>query len=138
VTKENPAFGAGTHRRDGVPEYVPRELRTVGKKMRIEILGTESLGVRGLSCVVWVDGRKIVIDPGLALGQRRHGLLPHPAQVAIAETVRRWILAEPEDATDVVMSHFHGDHVPSPDVNPYQLSAQRVAPLCRRARFWAQ
>ena len=48
--------------------------------MYIEILGAESLGVRGLSCVVGVNDRKIVIDPGLALGYRRHGLLPHPAQ----------------------------------------------------------
>ena len=31
--------------------------------MHIEILGAESLGVRGLSCVVEVKGRKIVIDP---------------------------------------------------------------------------
>ena len=36
--------------------------------MDIEILGTESLGVRGLSCVVKADGRNIVIDPGVALG----------------------------------------------------------------------
>jgi len=106
--------------------------------MHIEILGAESLGVRGLSCVVQVDGRKIVIDPGLALGYQRHGLLPHPAQVAVGEGVRQRILAELEDATDVVMSHFHGDHIPLPDANPYQLSAQRVAPFCRRIRLWAK
>jgi len=106
--------------------------------MHIEILGTESLGVRGLSCVVEVGGRKIVIDPGLALGYRRHGLLPHPAQVAVGEQVRRQILAELKEATDVVISHFHGDHVPLPDANPYQLKAQRVAPLCQNARFWAE
>jgi predicted metallo-beta-lactamase superfamily hydrolase len=106
--------------------------------MQIEILGAESLGVRGLSCVVEVNDRKIVIDPGLALGYQRHGLLPHPAQVAIGEQVRRKILAELKDATDVVMSHFHGDHVPLPNANPYQLPAQRVAPLCRTVRFWTK
>jgi len=52
--------------------------------------------------------------------------------------VRRRILAELKDATDVVMSHFHGDHVPLPNANPYQLRAQRVAPLCRTTRFWAK
>jgi len=36
------------------------------------------------------------------------------------------------------MSHFHGDHVPLPDANPYQLKAQAVAPLCRATRFWAR
>jgi len=106
--------------------------------MHIEILGMESLGVRGLSCVVEVENRKIVIDPGLALGYRRHGLLPHPAQVAVGEQVRREILAELKEATDVVMSHFHGDHVPLPNANPYQLRAQRVAPLCQTTRFWAK
>ena len=106
--------------------------------MRIKILGTESLGVRGLSCVVEVEGRKIVIDPGLALGYRRHGLLPHPAQVAIGEQVRRKIMAALKDATDVVMSHFHGDHIPLPNANPYQLKAQDVAPLCRTTRCWAK
>jgi len=52
--------------------------------------------------------------------------------------VRRKIIAALKDATDVVMSHFHGDHVPLPNANPYQLRAQRVAPLCRTVRFWAK
>ena len=106
--------------------------------MHIEILGAESLGVRGLSCVVETQDRRIVIDPGLALGYQRDGLLPHPAQVAVGEQVRQRIVAALEDATDVVMSHFHGDHVPLPDANPYQLPAQRVTPLCRTTRLWAK
>ncbi len=48
----------------------------------------------------------------MALGYRRHGLLPHPAQVAVGEQVRRQIVAALSDVTDVVFSHFHGDHVP--------------------------
>jgi predicted metallo-beta-lactamase superfamily hydrolase len=106
--------------------------------MHIEILGAESLGVRGLCCLVEIEDRRIVIDPGLALGYQRDGLLPHPAQVAVGEQARRRIIAALEDATDVVMSHFHGDHVPLPDANPYQLQAQRVAPLCRTTRLWAK
>jgi predicted metallo-beta-lactamase superfamily hydrolase len=106
--------------------------------MIINILGTESLGVRGLSCVVETHNRKIVIDPGLALGYRREGLLPHPAQVAVGEKVRQRILSTLEDATDVVLSHFHGDHVPLPDANPYQLRAQAAAPLLRKCRLWAK
>jgi predicted metallo-beta-lactamase superfamily hydrolase len=106
--------------------------------MHIGVLGAESLGVRGLSCVVEVKDRKIVIDPGLALGYRRHGLLPHPVQVAVGERVRGRILAELKDATDVVMSHFHGDHVPLPNANPYQLKAQQAAPLCRMAQLWTK
>jgi len=109
-----------------------------GNDMHIRILGAESLGVRGLSCVVKVEERKIVIDPGLALGYHRYGLLPHPAQVSVGERVRQKIIAELKDATDVVMSHFHGDHVPLPNANPYQLKAQQVAPLCRTIRFWTK
>jgi len=112
-------------------EYLPNDIH-------IEILGTESLGVRGLSCLVEVKDRKIVIDPGLALGYKRHGLLPHPAQVAVGEQIRRKILAALGEATDVVMSHFHGDHVPLPDANPYQLSAQSVISLCQTTRFWTK
>lgn len=110
--------------------------------MQIEVLGTESLGVRGLSCVVKAKDRKIVIDPGVALGYNRHGLLPHPLQVAVGETVRQKILTALEDATDVVFSHFHGDHVPLVDANPYQMPAQKVAAVCQaRAEkpvFWAK
>ena len=106
--------------------------------MRIEILGAESLGVRGLSCVVKVGNRTIVIDPGVALGYRRNGLLPHPAQVAVGEEVRRNILQALSEASDVVMSHYHGDHVPLPNANPYQLKAQRVAPLLQGCKLWTK
>jgi predicted metallo-beta-lactamase superfamily hydrolase len=106
--------------------------------MHIEILGTESLGVRGLSCLVEVQDRKIVIDPGLALGYKRHGLLPHPAQVAMGETIRRKIITAWGEATDIVMSHFHGDHVPLTDANPYQLSVYSVASPCQTIRFWTK
>jgi predicted metallo-beta-lactamase superfamily hydrolase len=115
-----------------------RGARLSENDLSIDILGAESLGVRGLCCVVEVENRKIVVDPGLALGYRRHGLLPHPTQVAVGEQVRRRILAELQDATDVVMSHFHGDHVPLPNANPYQLEAQQAAPLCRTAQLWAK
>ncbi len=106
--------------------------------MKITILGTESLGVRGLSCVVQAGNRTAVIDPGLALGYRRQGLLPHPAQVAIGEQVRRGIIAALAEATDVIFSHFHGDHIPLPDANPYQLDAHQAAPLLRSTHLWSK
>ena len=106
--------------------------------MKIKILGTESLGVRGLSCEVVLKNRKVVIDPGLALGYQRYGLLPHPAQVAVGEQVRMKIVATLADATDIVLSHFHGDHIPLPDANPYQLYAHQVAHLFRKVRLWSK
>ncbi len=106
--------------------------------MRIEILGAESLGVRSLCCVVEIKDRKVVIDPGVALGLRRHGLLPHPVQVAASERVKRIIEKALQGATDVVISHYHGDHHPMVDANPYQLPVERVAGLCIRPRFWTK
>jgi len=106
--------------------------------MQIEILGAESLGVRGLCCVVATRDRRIVIDPGVALGFRRHGLMPHPVQVIASERTRRLIVKALEDATDIVISHYHGDHTPLVDANPYQLSVNRVVNLCYHPRFWAK
>jgi len=106
--------------------------------MRIKILGTESLGVRGLSCVVETKDRKIVIDPGVALGYQRYKLLPHPFQVAVGERIRQEIKSALKDSTDIVISHFHGDHIPLPHANPYQLAAQEVVSLFKRPRLWCK
>ncbi|MDA3898471.1 MAG: hypothetical protein PF482_20220, partial [Desulfobacteraceae bacterium] len=88
--------------------------------MKIEIIGAESLGVRGLCCFVAVADQKILIDPGIALGFLRKGRAPHPVQVAVDEVIREKIIQAWGLATDIVFSHFHGDHVPLADANPYQ------------------
>lgn len=105
--------------------------------MRIKIIGAESLGVRGLSCVVEVENRKIFIDPGIALGILRNGLMPHPVQVGVGRIIRNRILEELEDSTDVVISHFHGDHTPLYDANPYQLSVDQVRQIPSNYKIWA-
>jgi predicted metallo-beta-lactamase superfamily hydrolase len=76
--------------------------------MRLEILGAESMGVRSLCCLVTVFGRRIVIVRAL------------------------------EDATDVVFSHFHGDHVPLMHANPYQLSVSALPPGFGELRCWTK
>ncbi len=106
--------------------------------MNIEIIGTESLGVRGLSCFVQTKDRKILIDPGAALGYIRHGLLPHPFQVAVDERVQTRIVNRWSQATDIVISHFHGDHVPLADANPYQLSIKKLIGLNPHVRVWTK
>jgi len=99
--------------------------------MKLEILAAESLGVRSLCCQVSLPDRCIVIDPGIALGYKREGLLPHPVQVAVGRQVRQKILDVLETATDIVFSHYHGDHVPLKNANPYQLSFHALSD-----RFW--
>lgn len=106
--------------------------------MIIKMIGTESFGVRGLACSVVLKNRKIFIDPGIALGLYRHGLPPHPFQIAVGRDIRDAILQELESATDVVFSHFDGDHCPLEEANPYQLGADRAAPALARCRIWAK
>ncbi|MDA3894676.1 MAG: hypothetical protein PF482_00870 [Desulfobacteraceae bacterium] len=106
--------------------------------MKIEIIGAESLGVRGLCCFVAVADQKILIDPGIALGFLRKGQAPHPVQLAVDEVIREKIIQAWGLATDIVFSHFHGDHVPLADANPYQLDVARVADLNLGVRIWTK
>ena len=106
--------------------------------MNIEILGTESLGVRGLCCFVKTKKQKILIDPGIALGYTRHGLLPHPLQVAVDERIQKKIKKAWSEATDIVISHFHGDHTPLADANPYQFHIKRITGLNPKVRIWTK
>ncbi len=106
--------------------------------MNIEIIGAESLGVRGLSCFVQTKKRKILIDPGIALGYKRHGLLPHPFQVAIGEKIRKNILEKFSKTTDIIISHFHGDHVPLTNANPYQLNLKDLDKIDKNVKIWAK
>src|SRR6056297_1291618 len=104
----------------------------------IKIIATESLGVRGLCCSAATTDKKIVIDPGISLGYIRNGRLPHPVQIAVDEIIRNQIIEELNDATDVVFSHYHGDHIPLADANPYQLSLDKVEKYLRKTKVWAK
>ena len=106
--------------------------------MNIEIIGAESLGVRGLCCSVKTKDRTVVIDPGVALGFRRNGLMPHPVQVIASERTRMLIEKALGNATDIVISHYHGDHIPLVEANPYQLSLERVKTLFAAPRLWTK
>jgi predicted metallo-beta-lactamase superfamily hydrolase len=106
--------------------------------LKIEILAAESLGVRGLCCFIKTKRRKILIDPGIALGYMRNKLLPHPAQIAVDERIKKKIIHAWSEATDIVISHFHGDHVPLAEANPYQLDINRLRDLNKNVRIWSK
>lgn len=106
--------------------------------MNIEIIGTESLGVRGLCCFVRTKNRSILIDPGIALGYYRYGLLPHPFQVAVDERIQKKIVKRWFEATDIIISHFHGEHTPLSNANPYQLNTDKVAKLNPTVKIWTK
>jgi len=107
-------------------------------KERISIIGTETLGVRGLCCVVSAGERRIMIDPGIALGYYREGLLPHPVQIAVGSIVRKNITREVSRATDIVISHFHGDHMPLVYPNPYQLGVEGIRECLNTRKIWVK
>lgn len=106
--------------------------------MSIEIIGAESMGVRSLCCLVTLPDRRIVIDPGVALGYVRYGLPPHPLQIAVGRKIREKIVQALSNATDIVFSHFHGDHVPLVDANPYQLAIRALPDSLRDLRCWSK
>ena len=106
--------------------------------MKIKIIGTESLGVRGLCCTVEFDNRKIIIDPGVSLGYIRSGLKPHPLQVAVGDIIRKKIIKEIETSTGIIFSHFHGDHIPLMNANPYQLSISEIGRIKKDCSIWAK
>ncbi|KKG17163.1 hypothetical protein EO98_11545 [Methanosarcina sp. 2.H.T.1A.6] len=105
--------------------------------MQIEILGCESFGARSLACAVKTGDKKILIDPGVALARLRYGLPPHPVEVAAALRIRKKILYALEGATDIVISHYHGDHMPMKAEDPYQLPVEALPPL-EEVRFWCK
>jgi len=104
----------------------------------IRILAAESLGVRALSCIVEKEDKKILIDPGIALGYTRHGLLPHPIQIAVDEIIREKIKLELKEAADLVFSHYHGDHIPFSKANIYQLNIRDVREDLNNVRAWTK
>ena len=116
--------------------YLPRPVKE--RPSGLEILGTESLGVRGLCCLVTLNRRRILIDPGIALGYMRNGLLPHPTQVAVGIKIRQKIIKALESATDIVFSHFHGDHIPLVNANPFQLSFRQLPAHFRDLHCWCE
>jgi predicted metallo-beta-lactamase superfamily hydrolase len=82
--------------------------------------------VRGLSCLIEVEGRKVLIDPGIALGFTRWCLHPHPIQAVAGDVIRKEILDAWSEADYVVLSHMHGDHVPLYNANPFQLDLRSL------------
>ncbi len=104
--------------------------------MKIRIIGAESLGVRSMCCVVETPTRRIIIDPGVALAPRRFGLPPHPVELNKAEQIRQRILNELPNITDIVISHFHGDHAPLKIPDPSQISLSEFVARLGNARLW--
>lgn len=106
--------------------------------MRIRIIGAESLGVRSMCCIVETASRRVVIDPGVALAPLRFGLPPHPLELKRASEIRKEILTEIGAATDIVISHFHGDHSPLAEPDPSQVPLLDFIQQLGRTKIWVK
>ena len=104
--------------------------------MKLKIIGSESMGVRGLSCFIEVGNHSVLIDPGVALGFTRSALHPHPIQAAFSELSKVLLTFYWLKATDIVVTHLHGDHIPLHDANPFQFSLSIVRKLNNQALLW--
>ena len=78
--------------------------------MRIIPLASESLGVRSLAVFVEAGGKRILIDPGVALGPKRYGLPPAKVEIETLHRMRRKIQGYARRADVVTISHYHYDH----------------------------
>ena len=64
--------------------------------------------------------------------------MPHPVQIAVGEKIQKNIISAWRNATDIVISHFHGDHVPLANANPYQLDIKRLIGLNQDVKIWTK
>jgi hypothetical protein len=78
-------------------------------KIKVLPLISESLGARSLCTFIETPDIKILIDPGVSLGQRWN-LLPHPTEYRILMESRHRIAEFAEKSDVVTISHYHFDH----------------------------
>jgi predicted metallo-beta-lactamase superfamily hydrolase len=77
--------------------------------MKIIPLAFDSLGVR--STATWVEtDKRILIDPGAALGPLRYRLPPSKIEYRRLEELARVIISYAEKSDILIVSHYHYDH----------------------------
>lgn len=89
--------------------------------MRVVVpLAAETLGVRSSAVLVESVAGFVVLEPSFAVHPERFDLPPHPWELAAAWRTRGTIDTAIEQASTLIISHFHYDHMMSPDVRPFE------------------
>ncbi len=78
--------------------------------MRARLLAYDSMGVRSMALAVETPEGLIAVDPGASLAPRRFGLPPHPVEIAELERRLDSIRSVAEEASVIVITHYHYDH----------------------------
>ncbi|MEZ0393545.1 MAG: hypothetical protein ABWK00_00635 [Desulfurococcaceae archaeon] len=82
----------------------------MGRYPRVELVGFDSMGVRGMATHIVAGGLEITIDPGANLAPRRFGLPPHRLELQALDEALARIRAMVSRSDYVVISHYHRDH----------------------------
>lgn len=78
--------------------------------MEIIPLAFDSMGARSMCTYVETEEVRIIIDPGVALGPKRHGLPPHPLEYRRRDELWEKVKKYATLADIVVITHYHYDH----------------------------
>lgn len=78
--------------------------------MQVNLLFSDSMGVRSMATLVEAGGEKIFIDASAALGPYRYGLPPHPLEIDALENSKKKIADLARDCKYHVITHYHYDH----------------------------
>jgi predicted metallo-beta-lactamase superfamily hydrolase len=79
--------------------------------MEVIPVAFDSMGARGMSCLVHTKGESFMIDPGVNLGPRRHKLPPHPLEEEKKSVLWKRIEKEIKKVQTVILTHYHYDHL---------------------------
>ncbi|MEX2681088.1 MAG: hypothetical protein Q6373_005780 [Candidatus Sigynarchaeota archaeon] len=79
-------------------------------KIKVEIIGAESMGVRSMCCKVTTPDISFLMDPGCSLGPRKANEIPHPLEYKKLHEITARILLESKRCACLSISHYHHDH----------------------------
>ena len=78
--------------------------------VEVDLLASDSMGVRSMAAVVNTRDLAVLIDPGAALGPLRYGLPPTALEIDSLEHFSSVISENAAKADALVISHYHYDH----------------------------
>lgn len=78
--------------------------------MKIELIGSESLGTRSMATYIETKDLKIFVDPGVSLAPMRYGLPPHPIEIEEKNNTWKTIVEYASKSDIIIITHYHFDH----------------------------
>ena len=104
--------------------------------MKVQLLFSDSMGVRSMATLVEAGGKKFFIDASAALGPSRYGLPPHEMEIEALYEAKRKIRKIATDCDAFVITHYHYDHY-DPEENFYcgkRIYAKRIDSFINRSQ----